>query len=54
MIIIGNRVIADTGKILSKDGDIIGNEITLGCEDRAEYYSEVNYEEIQKEETEFI
>ena len=54
MILNGNELIADNGKIIVKDGVIIGNKLSLGCQDSAEYYVEVDYEEIQKEETEFI
>ena len=54
MIINGNELIADNGKIIVKDGVIIGNKLSLGCQDSAEYYVEVDYEEIQKEETELI
>ena len=54
MIINGNELIADNGKIIVKDGVVVGNKLSLGCEDLAEYYVEVDYEEIQKEETELI
>ena len=54
MIINGNELIADNGKIIVKGDMIIGNKLSLGCEDLASYYSEVDYEEIQKEEAEFI
>ena len=54
MIINGNELIADDGKIIVKGDVIIGNKLSLGCEDLASYYSEVDYEEIQKEETELI
>ena len=54
MIINGNELIADEGKIIVKDGVVIGNKLSLGCEDSAEYYVEVDYEEIQKEETELV
>ena len=54
MTINGNELIADDGKIIVKDGVVVGNKLSLGCGDTAEYYSEVDYEEIQKEETEFI
>ena len=54
MTINGNELIADDGNIIIKDDIIIGNRLSLGCEDSASYYSEVDYDEIQKEETEFI
>ena len=54
MIINGNELIADNGKIIVKGDVIIGNKLSLGSEDLASYYSEVDYEEIQKEEAEFI
>lgn len=54
MIINGNELIADEGKIIVKNGVIIGNRLSLGCEDSANYYVEVDYEEIQKEEAELI
>lgn len=54
MIINGNELIADNGKIIVKDGIVIGNKLSLGCGDSAEYYVEVDYEEIQKEEAELI
>lgn len=54
MTINGNELIADDGKIIVRGGVVIGNKLSLGCEDRAEYYSEVDYEEIQKEEAELI
>lgn len=54
MTINGNELIADDGKIIVRDGVVIGNKLSLGCEDRAEYYSEVDYEEIQKEEAEHV
>ena len=54
MIINGNELIADDGKIIVKDGVVIGNKLSLGCQDSAEYYVEVDYEKIQKKETEFV
>ena len=54
MIINGNELIADNGKIIVKDGGVVGNKLQLGGGDLAEYYVEVDYEEIQKEETELI
>ena len=54
MTINGSELIADDGKIIVKDGMIIGNKLSLGCEDLASYYSEVDYEEIQKEESELV
>ena len=46
--------ITDNGKIIVKDGVVVGNKLSLGCGDLAEYYVEVDYEEIQKEEAELI
>ena len=54
MIINGNELIADDGKIIVKGDVVIGNKLSLGCGDTAEHYSEVDYEEIQKEEAELI
>ena len=54
MIINGNELIADDGKIIVKDGVVIGNKLSLGCGDSAEYYVEVDYEKVQKKETELI